>query len=44
MIHFLKLNQGRHDLISIGQAIETIRQTKDEGEIKAIQKSSTNCG
>lgn len=37
---FLKLNQGRHDLISIGQAIETIRQTKDEDEIKAIQKAA----
>ncbi|ARJ51934.1 M24 family metallopeptidase [Staphylococcus lutrae] len=37
---FLKLNQGRHDLISIGQAIETIRETKDESEIKAIQKAA----
>ncbi|EJG1256258.1 aminopeptidase P family protein [Staphylococcus pseudintermedius] len=37
---FLKLNQGRHDLISIVQAIETIRQTKDEDEIKAIQKAA----
>ncbi|MFO3718672.1 M24 family metallopeptidase [Staphylococcus felis] len=37
---FLKLNKGRHDLISLGTEIETIRQVKDEDEIAIIQKAA----
>ncbi len=37
---FLKLNQGRHDLISIGDEIEKIRRVKDADEIKLIQKAA----
>lgn len=37
---FLKLNRGRHDLISIGDEIEKIRQNKDDEEIRLIQKAA----
>ncbi|MBI5975311.1 aminopeptidase P family protein [Staphylococcus canis] len=37
---FLKLNNGRHDLISIGSEIEKIRRVKDENEIAIIQKAA----
>ncbi|UXR68687.1 aminopeptidase P family protein [Staphylococcus sp. IVB6246] len=37
---YVKLNEGSHELLPIGQAIEEVRMVKDEAEIANIQKAA----